>query len=274
MAGEGRQGTSGRMGQRTVTKAGKEKTEWRNTQKKKLAEEDTVKLYSEAMKLKVSAGQSLAAQLPGISLTVVSRPSMAAMVTEALAHMDVAGAGCTKLEILLYILRTFLPPGDISALTSSMLEVLEQGTEQGSFLSTGLLDRAGQNEQEIPARTEAKGGKKQVFVKVILDDRKKRVKMKNIKKEGKNGKSKAKKKECSQPVRKLREPLSTICKAKKLPWNEVLRRIWTYIRVKKLQNPKDKSSIMCDDKLRELTNTKEISMATLPGYLRPFIQLV
>ena len=250
------------MGQKKVMK---EKKEWRKIQKEKLAEEVQ---YSEAMKLKVSAGESLAAQLPGISLTVVSRPSMAAMVTEALARMDLAGVGCTKLEILLYILRTFLPPGDISAVTSSMLEVLEQGTEQGSFLSTGVC---GQNMQESPATTGARGGKKQVCVRVILDDRKKRVKMKNIRKKGK---SKGEKKECSQPVRNLREPLSTICKAKKLPWNEVLRRIWTYIRVKKLQNPKDKSSIMCDDKLQKLTNTKKISMATLPGYLRPFIQLV
>merc|ERR1712113_1019732 len=60
------------------------------------------------------------------------------------------------------------------------------------------------------------------------------------------GKTETERKDPVQYVYKLKEPLSTICKAKKMTRYEVLRKIWTYIRLKKLQDPKDKRMIICD----------------------------
>merc|ERR1711864_49778 len=101
--------------------------------------------------------------------------------------------------------------------------------------------------------------KKRVRVRVKLDKNGKPVKIKKSKKGVKDPKEKKERKEVVQSPRKLLEPLSTICKAKKLTRYEVLNRMWTYIRVKKLQDPKDKKVIMCDDNFRKLTKLKQIS---------------
>merc|ERR1712051_8734 len=86
------------------------------------------------------------------------------------------------------------------------------------------------------------------------------------------GKTEKERKDPVQYVYKLKEPLSTICKAKKMTRYEVLRKIWTYIRVKKLQNPKDKRSIICDDNLRKMTKMKVIDTKAVTGFLKPFME--
>merc|ERR1712080_333183 len=86
------------------------------------------------------------------------------------------------------------------------------------------------------------------------------------------GKTETERKDPVQYVYKLKEPLSTICKAKKMTRYEVLRKIWTYIRVKKLQNPKDKRLIICDDNLRKMTKLKEIDAKSVTGFLKPFME--
>merc|ERR1712018_351372 len=87
-----------------------------------------------------------------------------------------------------------------------------------------------------------------------------------------SGKTETERKDPVQYVYKLKEPLSTICKAKKMTRYEVLRKILTYIRVKKLQNPKDKRMIICDDTLRKMTKSKEIDAKSVTGFLKPFME--
>merc|ERR1719219_1703673 len=179
------------------------------------------------------------------------------MIKKALEDMNVVGGeGCTKLEILLYILRKFQPKGNVSVVASKMIKVLEEGTKHGDFLSSVSLPRKMVKKLLVkgePQKEPQKGEKK------------KKVKDGDVKDEKKKSKEK---KEPLQYVYKLKEPLSIICKAKKMTRYEVLRKIWTYIRVKKLQDPKDKRSIICDDNLRKMTKMKEIDAKAVTGCLR------
>merc|ERR1719410_3079183 len=83
-----------------------------------------------------------------------------------------------------------------------------------------------------------------------------------------NGKSEDKKNPTkNQPVvQKLLEPLSTICKAKKLTRQEALRKIKAYIKLKKLQDTKDKNVIICDEQLKKMTKCKKIQQSALMSH--------
>merc|ERR1711874_606514 len=60
--------------------------------------------------------------------------------------------GCTKLEILLYILRKFRPKGNVEQITSKLIKVLEAGTKRGDFLSSVSCPRVIKTDsQEAPA---------------------------------------------------------------------------------------------------------------------------
>merc|ERR1711915_347922 len=64
-------------------------------------------------------------------------PTYTTMIKSALEEMNVIGGeGCSKLEILLYILRKFRPKGNINAITTKLIKVLEVGTKRGDFLSS------------------------------------------------------------------------------------------------------------------------------------------
>merc|ERR1712224_630759 len=80
------------------------------------------------------------------------------------------------------------------------------------------------------------------------------------------------KKEIIQSPKKLKEPLATICKSKKLTRYQTLRKVWNYIRVKKLQDPKNKKIIHCDENMRKLTKSKTIESHTVMVYLKPFME--
>merc|ERR1712192_127860 len=106
-----------------------------------------------------------------------------------------------------------------------------------------------------------------------VDAKSKVKKVDKSKKGGKDGgKTEKERKDPVQYVFKLKEPLSSICKAKKMTRYEVLRKIWTYIRVKKLQDPKDKRLVICDDNLRKMTKLKEIDAKSVTGFLKPFME--
>merc|ERR1711902_57126 len=79
----------------------------------------------------------------------------------------------------------------------------------------------------------------------------------------KDKKEKKEKRVVIQSPRKLKEPLSTICKAKKLTRHEVVKKIWAYIHAKKLQDPTDKTVINCDENLKKLTKVKQIQQKSL-----------
>jgi len=64
-------------------------------------------------------------------------PTYTTMIRSALEEMNVIGGeGCSKLEILLYILRKFRPKGNVNTITTKLIKVLEIGTKKGDFLSS------------------------------------------------------------------------------------------------------------------------------------------
>merc|ERR1712241_1465949 len=88
-------------------------------------------------------------------------PTYATMIKKALEDMNVVGGeGCTKLEILLYILRKFQPKGNVSVVASKMIKVLEEGTKHGDFLSSVSLPRKMIKKEKTKAEEEKKKKKK------------------------------------------------------------------------------------------------------------------
>ena len=53
------------------------------------------------------------------------------------------------------------------------------------------------------------------------------------------------------------EKLAAVIGSEPLPRTEVTKKIWEYIRSNNLQDPKNKTMIRADDKLREIFNGKE-----------------
>ena len=201
------------------------------------------------------------------------------------------GEGCTKLEILLYILRKFKPKGNVEQITTKLIEVLETGTKKGDFLSSVSCPRVLKkdtkeikNEKDIKREpkdenksksNDASKSKKSV-VKKINSKGGKLLKVEKKKSEM-SQKKKTKEKETNdkpnghQIPKKLLEPLSTICKAKKLTRREAVRKMWVYIKLKKLQDPSDKSVIICDDNMKKLTKCKKINQNDLMKHLKSFM---
>lgn len=58
----------------------------------------------------------------------------------------------------------------------------------------------------------------------------------------------------------LSPELAALCGKKKLPRGEVISRIWKHIRKLNLQDPADRSTIMCDSKLKALSNRPKIGL--------------
>ena len=71
--------------------------------------------------------------------------------------------------------------------------------------------------------------------------------------------------------KRLLEPLASICKAKRLSRKAALKQVWAYIRAKKLVDPKDKSRILCDERLRRMTKSKVVATKALCGTLKDFM---
>jgi len=228
-------------------------------------------------------------------------PTYTTMIRSALEEMNVIGGeGCSKLEILLYILRKFRPKGNVNTITTKLIKVLEIGTKKGDFLSSVSCPRvlkkaveekkdAKDEDKKKEKEKKQKGKEKEKLKKIKTKDGKIiKVKASKLKKKEKDGKDKEKGKDKAktknekkekkekrvviQSPRKLKEPLSTICKAKKLTRHEVVKKIWAYIHAKKLQDPTDKTVIICDENLKKLTKVKQIQQKNLMSYIKPFME--
>eukprot|EP00092_Neocalanus_flemingeri_P011152 GFUD01012014.1.p1 GENE.GFUD01012014.1~~GFUD01012014.1.p1 ORF type:complete len:1088 (-),score=342.73 GFUD01012014.1:789-4052(-) len=210
-------------------------------------------------------------------------PTYTTMIKSALEEMNVTGGeGCSKLEILLYILRKFRPKGNVNTITTKLIKILEVGTKRGDFLSSVSCPRVLKQAPEV--RKEVKERDKKKKEKVTNKDKIKKIKTKDGKvlkvkaskltKKVKQDKDKKEKKKrvVVQSPQKIKEPLSIICKAKRLTRHEVLKKIWAYIHAKKLQDPTDKTIIICDENFKKLTKCKQISQSSLMSYIKPFME--
>ena len=230
-------------------------------------------------------GTPLKTELNDHKISPNKLPTYTTMIKSALEEMNVTGGeGCSKLEILLYILRKFRPKGNVNTITTKLIKILEVGTKKGDFLSSVSCPRVLKKSSE--AKKDANDGDKKKENVIKEKEKVKKIKTKDgqiikvkvskLNKKEKLDKNKDKKEKKKRVVvqspRKLKEPLSTICKAKKLTRHEVLKKIWAYIHTKKLQDPTDKTIIICDENLKKLTKVKQINQKSLMSYIKPFME--
>jgi DNA topoisomerase-3 len=59
--------------------------------------------------------------------------------------------------------------------------------------------------------------------------------------------------------------LGSIVGTGSMPRTEIVKKLWVYIKEKNLQDPKDKRTILADQKLEPLFGAKKINMMKLAG---------
>lgn len=67
---------------------------------------------------------------------------------------------------------------------------------------------------------------------------------------------------------KLSEELADIVGGDEMPRHEVVKRMWAYIKENKLQDPKNKQMIKCDEKLSKIVPTKKFRGFGMTKYLK------
>ncbi len=69
-----------------------------------------------------------------------------------------------------------------------------------------------------------------------------------------------------RPVKPSRE-LAAVTGPEPIPRTEVVRKMWSYIKRNKLQNPQNKREILADDKLRAVFGKERASMFEMNKHL-------
>ena len=64
-------------------------------------------------------------------------------------------------------------------------------------------------------------------------------------------------------LKRLSPELAAICGKKKLSRQDVVSRMWRYIKKKQLQDPNQRTTILCDEKLRALTKKPSIAQSDM-----------
>jgi chromatin remodeling complex protein RSC6 len=157
------------------------------------------------------------------------------------------------------------------------MQVLEVGLKKGAFLSSASctprkrLQEGGDDVVPVP-------GKKTTAKKTAFKVKEEEPVTTGVEKQPETGTTSeekavetTKRREIAVTPKRLLEPLASICKAKRLTRKAALKAVWAYIKAKKLLDPKDKTRIICDERLRKLTKTKVIASKALCGLLKGFM---
>jgi len=67
---------------------------------------------------------------------------------------------------------------------------------------------------------------------------------------------------------KLSEQLAEVVGGNEMPRHEVVKRMWAYIKENKLQDPKNKQFIVCDEKLSNVFPTKKFRGFGMTKFLK------
>ena len=59
--------------------------------------------------------------------------------------------------------------------------------------------------------------------------------------------------------------LAAVIGPEPVPRTEVTKKLWTYIKDRNLQNPKNKRNILCDDQLKAVMGKDEVTMFEMTG---------
>lgn len=65
--------------------------------------------------------------------------------------------------------------------------------------------------------------------------------------------------------------LGAIVGNKPMPRTEIVKKLWVYIKAEKLQDAKDKRTIVADEKLKPLFGTNKLNMMKLAGCISEHI---
>lgn len=66
--------------------------------------------------------------------------------------------------------------------------------------------------------------------------------------------------------------LGAIVGTNPLPRTEIVKKLWDYIKAKNLQDPKDKRTILADEKLEPLFGAKKLNMMKLAGCISAHVK--
>jgi len=72
----------------------------------------------------------------------------------------------------------------------------------------------------------------------------------------------------AQKQKRLSPALAVICGKKQMGNNEALKTLWVYIKKHKLQDPTQKTVIICDEKLKAVTKKKKVMCKEIMTYLQ------
>ena len=213
-------------------------------------------------------------------------PNYCRMVQEAIfaltsgeKNKDVAG--CSLLGIFLYLLKTYPDlPENISIMNTKIRSTVALLKRMGlvqSFNDESQDDliivnnfSSIENESETPEKSpdlsEKKAKNMSLMKKKAAKTMVKRAKVLQEKKNNGNvakqktviGKENSIKPNYLQNPKKLSPALSAVCLKKKMTRHEAVRAIWVYIKKHKLQDPNQKSVIICDEKLKAVTKKKKV----------------
>jgi len=185
------------------------------------------------------------------------------MVNQALKHLNTQGEGCSKLEILVFILRKFKPAEDIVAINEKLGKALEFRVKKGTLLSNEKAPKESLKPKEKFQKAVA------INKKWIKKERAspKTAKKKEPEKQKQKTPTKPKVAEMQKPLI-LNPTLAIICEAKKLTKQEVGKKVWTYIKKHNLRDPKNKLMIRCDQNLKKLTKRKTIPSSSLMAHIK------
>ena len=150
--------------------------------------------------------------------------------------------------------------------------MLEQGLKKGAFLSSASCTPRKLKQTNTTQETKKLAATKKLPFKVkeeAVPDIKELPKSTDATAAAAN--ESGKKREICVTPKRLLEPLASICKAKRLSRKAALKKVWCYIKAKKLIDPNDKSRIVCDERLRKMTKSKAVTSKALCGFLKDFM---
>ena len=215
----------------------------------------------------------------------VAAPDYATMIQEALCSLSDStsdAGGCSQLNVLLYILNKYdgVDEGNILVIHSKVksglqflrrMGIIEKCGANGEVggadassdeevgFSRGSLTSAG-DAGDVKAKKKASKKVKVVLNKVKIPNaalKKIKVVPKTSKKPEDGGVVAVKREMKSRPKR-LSKELAVICGKRTLSRHEVVRNFWVYVKKHGLQDPEQKSVIVCDENLRAVTKRKRI----------------
>ena len=223
------------------------------------------------------------------------------MAQEALLALSnhTGEAGCSQMNVLLYILHTYSPTEDITSVFNRVKVALRFLTRMG-VVKKFSVDAAGESDSDdepaaimspedciVKEEISVISSTKVAKVKDGITENKvkksknhelnKITKPKAVKDKLKvklNKQGKKCKKENEKPISlskpKLLSPaLSAVCEGNKtLPRQEVVRLLWRYVKTNNLQDPQQKTTILCDDKMKALSKKKKLDQTEMLKLLK------